>query len=60
MRAGTFAGVATIIFLVIDQVQFLLGASSTIPALGVPGFFCVQFVLMSQYLRWHYSRGDGA
>jgi len=57
MQAGTFAGIATVIFLVLDQLHFRLNGDMIIAVLGLPGFYLMQWLIMSQYLRWNFSRG---
>ncbi|MEM1150636.1 MAG: hypothetical protein AAGI03_08775 [Pseudomonadota bacterium] len=56
MKAGTFAGIATVTFLVLEQVLFHLRGGSVIPLMALPGFYLTQWLFMSQYLRWTFSR----
>lgn len=58
MQAGTFAGLATVIFLVLDQLHLHFNGDSVIALLGLPGFYLMQWLVMSQYLRWNFSRGE--
>ena len=60
MQAGTFAGIATVIFLVLDQLHFRLNGDTIIAILGLPGFYLMQWLIMSQYLRWDFSRGGAS
>lgn len=57
MQAGTFAGLATVVFLVLDQLHLHLTGDTVVALLGLPGFYLMQWLVMSQYLRWNFSRG---
>ncbi|MEL6569439.1 MAG: hypothetical protein AAFQ22_13560 [Pseudomonadota bacterium] len=59
MKAGTFAGIATVTFLVLEQVLFHIRGGSVIALMALPGFYLTQWLFMSQYLRWNFSRGEG-
>lgn len=60
MQAGTFAGISTVIFVVIDQLHFHVSADSVLQILALPGFYLMQWLIMSQYLRWRFAQGDDA
>jgi low temperature requirement protein LtrA len=60
MQAGTFAGIATVIFLVLDQRHYRLNGDTIIAVLGLPGFYLMQWLIMSRSLRWDFSRGGAS
>lgn len=59
MRAGTFAGLSTLVFLVIDQLQAQVSGTRIIETLAAPGYFAGQWLILAQYLRWTFSQRQG-
>ena len=58
MKAGTTAGVSTVLFIVTFQLYGQVAGVTPFAALALPGFYLTQWLIMSQFLRWQFSKGD--
>lgn len=58
MRAGTFAGLSTVIFILIMQLYAEASGTAPFAVLALPGFYLTQWLIISQWSRWNAARGD--
>lgn len=58
LQAGTFAGLSTVMFLVISEVSSAAGLARLIWPMALPGFYLMQWLILEQYLRWAYARTE--